>query len=402
MQFSENFKQAFVSLNTNKLRSLLTILGIIMGVFSIVAIMAIGNATKAYMEAEFNKLGANTIMIQYRSNDLSSSDLLTERDIDNLIAGIPEIANISAANSASARIRLENDSRRANVTGVSSQYTSFQVFNLVEGRFISEADNSGRRRVVVVTDAFAKKYYGKTDILGEEFKIQNNGGDIIKLMVIGVQSTEGDLFANMMDYDEFPVNIYIPLNLFQEFYNQNYYEEIDIAVKNKDEIRAVSEKVIKLLEFTHNNEDKYLTYSVQDIQQSVGSVLDVVSAVLLVIAMITLLVGGIGIVNILLVSVTERIREIGIRKALGARKKDIILQFLTESIIMTGSSGMIGILMGVIGGSIISSVIKIPPVVDVKIIILAFLGSVILGIVFGVYPAKKAADLDPIESLRYE
>jgi putative ABC transport system permease protein len=124
--------------------------------------------------------------------------------------------------------------------------------------------------------------------------------------------------------------------------------------------------------------------------------------VLLVIAIITLIVGGIGIINILLVSVTERIREIGIRKAIGAKKKDIVLQFLTESILMTGFSGLIGIFLGVLTGAIISSVIKIPPVVDIKTTLIAFAGSILLGIIFGVYPAKKAADLDPIESLRYE
>jgi len=139
-----------------------------------------------------------------------------------------------------------------------------------------------------------------------------------------------------------------------------------------------------------------------DIQKAVGDVLGVVSSILLVIAVITLIVGGIGIVNILLVSVTERIREIGIRKALGAQNRDIIMQFLTESIIMTGVSGIFGILLGIIAGGIISSLIKIPPVVDWQVIIMAFLGSVALGLIFGVYPAKRAADLDPIESLRYE
>ncbi|HEX9062192.1 MAG TPA: FtsX-like permease family protein, partial [Clostridia bacterium] len=124
--------------------------------------------------------------------------------------------------------------------------------------------------------------------------------------------------------------------------------------------------------------------------------------VLLVIAIITLIVGGIGIVNILLVSVTERIREIGIRKALGAQKKDIVMQFLTESIIMTGLSGLTGILLGIIAGGIISSLLHLPPIVNISVTVFSFLGSVALGLIFGVYPAKKAADLDPIESLRYE
>ncbi len=133
-----------------------------------------------------------------------------------------------------------------------------------------------------------------------------------------------------------------------------------------------------------------------------GTILNVISSILLVIAIITLVVGGIGIINILLVSVTERIREIGLRKAIGARKRDIVMQFLTESIMMTGFSGLIGIILGIITGGIISSVIKIPPVVDFKIITITFMGSLMLGLIFGVYPAKRAADLDPIESLRYE
>jgi putative ABC transport system permease protein len=137
-------------------------------------------------------------------------------------------------------------------------------------------------------------------------------------------------------------------------------------------------------------------------QKSFSKMLGIISSVLLVIAVITLIVGGIGIINILLVSVTERIREIGIRKALGAQKKDIILQFLTESIIMTGISGAIGIIMGVAAGNVISYLIKIPPVVNITTIVFSFLGSVGLGLAFGVYPAKKAVDLDPIESLRYE
>jgi putative ABC transport system permease protein len=319
-----------------------------------------------------------------------------------MIQVIDEIVNISATNSGSGTIRFESDTRSASVYGTSSQYTSFQVFELVTGRFISEADMDSRRKVVVVTDSFARKYFESTDIIGEQIKLQSYSGDIMNLMIIGVQNTEDDLFASMLDSDEFPVSIYIPLTTFQQFYNQDYLESIDVAVKDSDSVQDVGERIIKLLEFVHGNEDTYLVYSVQDIQQSFSGIINVISAVLLVIAIITLVVGGIGIINILLVSVTERIREIGIRKALGAKKKDIVLQFLMESIMMTGISGLIGILLGIIGGSIISSLINIPPVLDIKTIILAFSGSILLGIMFGVYPAKKAADLDPIESLRYE
>lgn len=402
MHFLENIQQAYKSLNANKLRSILTMIGIIMGVFSVVSIMAIGNAAKSFMEGEFNKLGANTIMLQYRSSDLTNSDLFSQKDIDIILEAIPDIKNISALSSGWGVVKLADKSRNASVVGITSQYSSFQVIEIAHGRFINDEDNDSNRKVAFVDDLFAKRYFGRVDIVGEQIKLVNGNNDIIKLKIIGVQSTEGDPFASMMDNEEMSTNVLMPLSTFQTFYNNHSIQRIDLAVKDKNEIKSTGEKLVKLLEFYHQNKDKYMATSVQDIQQSVGSVLNVLSAILLVIAVITLIVGGIGIINILLVSVTERIREIGIKKALGARKKDIVLQFLTESIMLTASSGLVGIILGIICSSIISNIIKIPPVVDFKTIVSAFTGSIVLGIIFGVYPAKKAADLNPIESLRYE
>jgi putative ABC transport system permease protein len=168
------------------------------------------------------------------------------------------------------------------------------------------------------------------------------------------------------------------------------------------DVKLVNDKIISFLERVHRKEDIYYIQSMQDIQKLFTDMIGVVTSVLLVIAVITLIVGGIGIINILLVSVTERIREIGIRKALGAQKRDIVVQFLLESIIMTGFAGLIGIVLGILAGNLISAWIKIPPAVDIATVIASFSISVILGLIFGVYPAKKAADLDPIEALRYE
>lgn len=402
MHFSENLKQSFQSLKSNKLRSILTMIGIIMGVFSIVAIMAIGNAAKSFMEAEFNKLGANVLMIQYQSSQISNRDELTMKDMDVLIEGIPEIQNISAFSADMGTLKIGDKTRSASVIGASSQYTSFQVMEISEGRFINEEDVESNRKVVFVNDLFAKRYFDKTDVVGEEIRLTNDDNNVLRLKIIGVQSTENELFAEMGDNEDYPVSIIIPITTMHEFYGTDMLNRIDLSIIDKNQLKEIGDRLIKLLEFTHQNKDKYAVTSVQDIQASVGKVLGVITTVLLVIAVITLVVGGIGIINILLVSVTERIREIGIRKALGARKKDIVLQFLTESIMMTGISGLIGILLGIICGAIISSIIKIPPVVDLKTIVFAFFGSVILGIVFGVYPAKKAADLNPIDALRYE
>jgi putative ABC transport system permease protein len=299
-------------------------------------------------------------------------------------------------------LRIGDKTRSASVVGVTSQYTSFQVMAISEGRFINEEDVEGNRKVVFINDLFAKRYFDRTDVIGEEIRLTNEDKDVMKLRIVGVQSTEDDPFASMTDNEDYPVSIIIPLTTMQEFYGTSRLNRIDLSIKDKEQLKEIGEKIVKLLEFTHETKDKYAVTSVQDIQASVNKVLGVITTVLLVIAVITLIVGGIGIINILLVSVTERIREIGIRKALGARKKDIVLQFLTESIMMTGLSGLIGILLGIICGAIISSIIKIPPVVDFKTILFAFFGSVILGIIFGVYPAKKAADLNPIDALRYE
>jgi putative ABC transport system permease protein len=216
-------------------------------------------------------------------------------------------------------------------------------------------------------------------------------------------SSGENMFEGIMESDLIPAVVYMPITTVQQLYpNSERLSSIDVTLVEKEKLREVGNRIVEYLEMKHNTKGVYMAQNTADIQKAFNEVLGVVSSILLVIAVITLIVGGIGIVNILLVSVTERIREIGIRKALGAQKKDIILQFITESILMTGISGLIGIFLGITAGAVISALIEIPPIVDFKVITLAFLGSVALGLIFGVYPAKRAADLDPIESLRYE
>jgi putative ABC transport system permease protein len=256
----------------------------------------------------------------------------------------------------------------------------------------------------VVDELFVRKYFKEgQDVTGESIMLKTPTGTSVSLKIIGVVSSGENVFEGIMESDLIPAVIFMPITTVQQLYpNSERLSSIDVSLVEKDKLREVGKKIVKYLEMKHDSEDVYMAQNSADIQKAFSDVLGVVSSILLVIAVITLIVGGIGIVNILLVSVTERIREIGIRKALGAQKKDIVLQFLTESILMTGIAGLAGIFLGVVAGGIISSLIKIPPVVDLKVIVLAFLGSVALGIIFGVYPAKRAADLDPIESLRHE
>jgi putative ABC transport system permease protein len=403
MNFSESFRQALDSLKANKLRSILTMIGIIMGVFSVITIMAIGSATEAYMNSQFEKIGANMVQIGYKAKDLSEDEWLTLEDMDSVRKAAPEIKNIATMIQRSGTIRVSSKTRDSITLGVSSQYKSFDLIEMAEGRFINDFDVSAKSKVVVVDEYFAKKYFRRLDIVGETITFRTSSNRNVNLKVVGVKKGGDDIFNAMMSNDNIPAIVYMPITTVQMlFNNMEKLDNIFVSVVEKDKLEDIGNRIVKLLEMKHGRKDLYMAQNSADQQKMMSDVLGVVSNILLVIALITLIVGGIGIVNILLVSVTERIREIGIRKALGAQKKDIVLQFITESVIMTGFSGIIGILLGVLIGGIIAAQIKIPPIVDYKVIISAFLGSIALGIIFGVYPAKRAADLDPIESLRYE
>lgn len=405
MNIIESFKQALSSLRANKLRSILTMLGIIMGVFSVITIVAIGNATQSYMDNEFAKIGANVLIVSYKSGNINSNDVLMDDDIKAISKGVEEIKNVGTSISRSGTLRLGEKTRTANVSGISGQYNDIIPTEMAMGRMINEIDNSTRSNVVVITDEFAKVNFGTKDPIGQKLRVTLGSGSTLSLRVIGLTKTEDSPFGGMMNYESQAVSLTIPMSTLQAYYpwsDQLNYIYASIQEKDDAALKKIADKVIRILENKHGNKDKYYIQFLSDQQKMLDSMLGIVSTVLLVVAVITLIVGGIGIVNILLVSVTERIREIGVRKALGARKRDIVIQFITESIMLTGIGGLLGIILGILAGFVISSLIKIPPVINVTVIVLAFLGSVALGLLFGVYPAKRAADLDPIESLRYE
>lgn len=404
MGFAESLRQALDSLRSNKLRSFLTMLGIVMGVFSVITIVAIGNATQGYIDAEFQKVGANLITIGYKIKDVPESKQLVLDDMDTIRKVAPEIRNIMTSLQSSGSVRLGSKTRDAIVLGVSSQYKSLSPTEMASGRFVNEMDVTARANVVIVDEPFAKRYFRNEDPIGKEISFRNWNDTRQNLRIVGVVAASDDLLSGMMDNEDFPTIIYMPITTVQTMGsgNTDRLESISVSVEGDELLKPVSDRIIKALEIKKGQSRLFSASTSADQQKIFSSVTGVISSVLLVIAIITLLVGGIGIVNILLVSVTERIREIGIRKALGARGRDILLQFITESVIMTGISGLIGILMGLIAGAVIAALVKIPPVVNVGVMVMAFLGSVVLGLIFGVYPAKKAADMDPIESLRYE
>jgi len=397
MSFLESLKQALDSLRFSKLRTFLTMLGIIMGVFSVITIISIGNATQSYLDNEFAKIGANIISFNGTNDD---SKLVLD-DMNLIKKASPEIKNVFSVVSGSASTLINKKDETVYYTGISSQYKSLSAIEMLNGRFINQIDVDYSTNVVVIDEGGAVKLFKKTNVIGEKIEIKDQSTNQTKIFkIIGVTKSESGMFGMFGEF--MPIVAYMPITSSMDFCNKNNVDSISIAVDNKTGLSNVGNRIVKALKFKYGSDKKYTAQNTADTQKTLSKVTLALSSLLLVIAIITLLVGGIGIVNILLVSVTERIREIGIRKALGAQKKDIVMQFLAESIIITGVSGIIGIALGVGLGAIISNLIKIPPVVDLKIILLTILGSITLGIIFGVYPAKKAADLDPIESLRYE
>ena len=402
MTFLESFKQAIISLANNKLRSLLTMLGIIMGVFSVITIIAVSNATEGYINAQFEKMGASVVIFSIQ-NDTPTEYFFTLDDFERIWKIAPEVKYISAQNMGYGTLKIRNESKDSYLVGATPhlRFVSTEG-DLLHGRFINNFDIESKASVVVVEERFANRYFGRTDIIGEvlEFDIYGNS---VRLKVVGVLESEAGLMGAMMDSDLYPPTMIIPLTLCADLtYSGGYLSQLYVSISDRDKTTEVTNRVIKMLEMQRGRTEIFTAQNSMEAQSELNSITSVISLVLLVIAIITLVVGGIGIVNIMLVSVTERIREIGIRKALGATKSDIISQFVTESMLLTGIGGLIGIGMGVGGASIISTLIKIPPVVNVNVMVMSLAGSMILGLLFGAYPAKKAADLDPIESLRYE
>lgn len=400
MDFIENFKQSIESLKSNKLRSFLTMLGISIGIAAVVIIVAIGNGGQALITGEFDKLGANIIELRVKAKNVTDKDLLTLDDVDILTGAIPQIKNISPFTyKVDGKIRIGSNVSDAMITGCNFQLKTIRGIEIVDGRFFTEYDEKVKNNVAVIADTSAKKFFNSTNVTGKTLTYRNSMGST-QLTIVGVYK-DLNPFADMMG-DEMPCIILMPVTTVASMYNNKYVDSIIATVEDKDIVEDIGIRMANIMEYVHKNKDKYYAQNTASMMESINKALRIVTIIIGAAAGISLLVGGIGIMNIMLVSVKERTREIGIRKALGARNRDIVLQFLTEAVIMTGLSGLVGILMGVLIAFIASKIVQIELPVTLWVGVVAFVFSALFGVFFGVYPAKKAAELDPIEALRYE
>ncbi len=393
------FISAIVDLKRNKLRSFLTSLGITIGVFSVVMLIALGLGLKYYIAEQFEVLGKRTLVLapgkvvsngSFRGGFSAFTGRFDLRDVRN-VSNIAEIEEVTPIDARSAKIVDEFGKEvDGDVMFVSDAFFRIMSFDLEAGRFFTKQEMRKRARVVVLGSKLAKDFSESPSLLvGRSIKIEN-----IKFKVVGILKGKGGFGG--FDYDNYA---YAPYTAGISFNPEKKYIRIMVKVKSEELIPQAKNKITKIMLKRYDEED-FSIFEPTDILKVVNSIFGVINLVLVGVGAISLLVGGIGIMNIMYVSVIDRVKEIGIRRAIGAQKKDILIQFLSEAVLLSFLGGVMGLLLAY--GATVFLSFFIPAKISFVAVLVAIFVSSIIGIVFGVFPAKRAAELSPIEAIRYE
>lgn len=428
MLIYENIRLALFSLKANKMRALLTMLGIIIGIASVIAIMTVGNSITSYVSDTMSSMGASNITVglqqkqeeeettregmsfggPQRMKSAQEKDYFTKEMIENYCETFADsVTAISVQENVGSGQILEGELyANVSVSGVSLGYFLANDMSLLEGRFFSEKETDDGKMVAIVSDKVVNNIYDgdKEKALGSIFQVNVND-KYYQCTIIGIyeyeQSTMG--FSSSSEKD-ISTSVYIPLKAAQSAKHTTGYSQFTVVTKTGVDADSFAEKTESFFAtyYRKNNDFAPSAYSMSTIVESMTEMLSTITLAISIIAGIALLVGGIGVMNIMLVSITERTREIGTRKALGATNGSIRLQFIVESIVICIIGGIIGIILGIIMGSVAANLMDAPATPSVASIILSLTFSMAIGVFFGYHPANKAAKMDPIEALRYE
>ncbi len=407
MDYRELCIESLGTLTVNKMRTGLAILGIVIGIGSVIALISLGQATQQSVQNQIQSLGANLLTVQPGAQrtgavrgEAGGGQTLTREDAEAIETSprITTIRLVSPELSRRAQVTTGGSNTNTQIVGVTAVYPEAHNLTMATGNFITDRDVARVARVAVIGPQVAADLFGEGAVpLGQSIRINSQ-----TFTIIGITTSKGG--SGFFNQDDI---VFVPLTTAQKIlFGVDYVSSIALVAKNSEVMTDAQNEVGYFLLERHNlaspEEADFSIFSQQDILDTASAATGTFTALLSGIAAISLLVGGIGIMNIMLVTVTERTREIGLRKALGAKKKTITTQFLTESILLTCIGGVIGVALGIGASLVISNLTNAPFVISPSSIFLAFIVSAGIGILFGWYPAKKASEMQPIEALRYE
>lgn len=403
MKITDSLKMATATLFANKMRSSLTMLGIVIGNASVIAMIGIGQAAQKLASEQFESLGANVLFVvpgseETRRTTFDVPKTLVLSDAEAIASQVPTVKEVAPQINSRLLITYRNQNTNALISGVTPEFLTVRSFNLQAGKFIDSLDLKRNKRVAVLGSEIAEKFFQNQSPLGQQIKVKNTN-----FTIIGVMEAKGSFLGTNQDE-----TVYIPLTTMANQIigkTSQYGTEltfISISAQDNDSIKTAQFQIENLLRLRHKivGEDDFRVETQKDILTIVDTVTSGLTFMLAAIASISLLVGGIGVMNIMLVSVTERTSEIGLRKAIGANQNDILTQFLIEATIISALGGFFGTAIGVGGLSLVGLFSSLPVIISPTAIILAVGVSGGIGLFFGVFPAQRAAKLDPIIALR--
>ena len=402
--YKESFLMAWASLIANKMRSILTMLGIIIGVAAVIALVSIGNGVKQDIQNSISSLGSNLLMVMPGAPrtpgvrpSAGSMKSLKVSDYE-AISKLDGVKAASPMTNGSYVVIYQNKNWTTSVSGVSYNYLDVNNWSMKSGRFLSEKNVQNRERVAVVGKTVVKNLFGDEDPVGAEIRVKN-----IPFRIIGVLNSKG---SGAMGNDQDDMVIIPYTTAMERVEGVDYLRMIYVVGKDESGIDRLQSDIENLLRVRHGikdtNLDDFNIQNMNSIMETMEETTGTLTLFLGAVAAISLVVGGIGIMNIMLVSVTERTREIGVRKALGATYSVIVTQFLIEAVVISLMGGIIGIILGVGSSKLIGMASGMSTVISIPTIVMSFAFSVAIGLVFGIYPARKAAKLNPIDALHYE